>query len=75
MPWAIMHGRPEDFVMLGTGVKCNKLLKFIAFSVFYFIYGNLPPTLAPAAYSHGSLTKQWPRNCEAQDQNRVDVLY
>ena len=26
---------------------------------------ELPPTLAPAAYSHGSVAKQCPRSCEA----------
>ena len=33
--------------------------------MFFFYLWKLPPTLAPAAYSHGSVTKQWPRNCEA----------
>ena len=62
-----MHSRPEDFFMLGTGVKCNKLLQIYCTFFGFFIYDlwKLPPTLAPAAYSHGSVTKQWPRNCEA----------
>ena len=60
-----MHGRPEDFFMLGTGVKCNKLLKVYCIFCILFYLWKLPPTLAPAAYSHGSVTKQWPRNCEA----------
>ena len=60
-----MHGRPEDLFMLGTGVKCNKLLKIYCIFFFYFYLWKVPPTLAPAAYSHGSVTKQWPRNCEA----------
>ena len=59
-----MHGRPEDFFMLGTGVKCNKLLKIYCIFCGFYLW-KLPPTLAPAAYSHDSVTKQWPRNCEA----------
>ena len=35
------------------------------FFFFFFNLWELPPTLAPAAYSHGSVTNQWPRNCEA----------
>ena len=51
--------------MLGAGVKCNELLKnYCIFFVFVCLW-ELPPTLAPAAYSHGSVAKQWPRNCEA----------
>ena len=60
--------------MLGTGVRCNKLLKIIAFSLFVLYLWKLPPTLAPAAYSHGSLTKQWPRKCETHDQT-VSMCY
>ena len=60
-----MHDRPEDLFMLGTGVKCNNLLKIYCNFSFLFYLWKLPPTLAPASYSHGSVAKQWPRNCEA----------
>ena len=60
-----MHGRTEDFVMLGTGVKFNELLQIYCIFFLFFCVWELPPTLAPAAYSHGSVAKQWPRNCEA----------
>ena len=59
-----MHGRTENLFMLGTGVKCNELLKI--YCIFFFIlFVGIAPYLAPAAYSHGSEAKQWPRNCEA----------
>ena len=39
MHYGSRHGHTEDFLMLGTGVKYNKLLKIsIAFSVFFLIY-------------------------------------
>ena len=41
-------------------------------SLFLFYLWEMPPTLALAAYSHGSVAKQWPRNCEAlKIQNRA----
>ena len=46
--------------------KFNELLIiYCIFFVFIFYLWELPPTLAPAVYSHGSVAKQWPRNCEA----------
>ena len=64
MPRAIIHGRTEDLFMLGTGVKFNELLIIYCISLCFFYLWELPSTLAPAAYSHGSVAKQWPRNCE-----------
>ena len=58
-----MHSRTEDFFMLGTGVKFNELLK--NYCILFFYLWELPLTLAPAAYSHGSVANHWPRNCEA----------
>ena len=65
MHYGSKHGHTEDLFMLGTGVKCNKLLKIYCIFFLFFHLWKLPPTLAPSAYSHGSVTKQWPRNCEA----------
>ena len=45
--------------------KCNKLLQIYCIFLFIFYLLKLPPTLASAAYSHGSVAKQWPHNCEA----------
>ena len=50
---------------MGAGVKCNELLKIYFIFLFIFYLWELTPTLVPAAYSHGSVAKQWPRNCEA----------
>ena len=58
-------GTQRIFVMLGTWVKCNNLLKIYCIFFGFFYLWKLPPTLAPAVYSHGSVTKQLPRNCEA----------
>ena len=57
--------------MLGVGAIIDNLLHFLC---FLYLWGRRR-TLAPTAYSHDSLAKQWPRYCEPQDQNRVDVLY
>ena len=59
------HGHTEDFVIVGTGVKCNKLLNIYCIFFVVFYLWKLPPTQAPAVYSHGSVAEQWPRNCEA----------
>ena len=70
MPWTIMHGRTEDFVMLGE-------IQWIIEHLLQFLFNvwELLLTLAPAAYSHGSVAKQWARNMRPQDQNHVDVPY
>ena len=49
----------------GGGIQwiIDNLLHFPFFICFYL--WELPPTLAPAAYSHRSVAKQWPRSCEA----------
>ena len=31
----------------------------------FFVFVGRPRTLAPVAYSHDSVAKQWPRYCEA----------
>ena len=65
MHYGSRHGHTEDFLMLVTGVKCNKLLKIYGIFFVLFYLWKLPLTLAPAAYIHGSVTKQLSRNCEA----------
>ena len=53
---------------MAQGMGTQKILlcwECIAFSVFFFYLWKVPPTIAPVAYSHGSVTKQWPRNSEA----------
>ena len=57
-------GTQRILFMLGTGVKCNQLLKIYCIFFVLFYLWKLPSTLAPTAYSHSSVTKQWPRNCE-----------
>ena len=36
MPRTIMHGPTEDFFMLGTGGKCNELLKIYCIFILFF---------------------------------------
>ena len=52
------------FFSVGDWGKFNELLIIYSISFLFFNCGNCP-TLAPAVYSHGIVTKQWPRNCEA----------
>ena len=59
-----MHGRTGDFLLLGTGRKCNELLIIPCIFYFFFNLWGMPPTLALTAYSHDSVAKPWPRNCE-----------
>ena len=59
-----MHGPTEEFFLLGTGGKCNELLKMYCIFFDFFVLWGRRRTLAPAAYSHDSLAKQWPRYCE-----------
>ena len=64
MHYGSRHAHIEDLFMLGVGAKCNELLKnYCIFFVFVFLWGRRR-TLAPAAYSHDLLAKQWPRYCE-----------
>ena len=64
MHYGSMHAHIEDFFMLGAGAKCNESLKnYCIFFVFGVLWG-CRRTHAPAAYSHDSLAKQWPRYCE-----------
>ena len=58
MHYGSRHGHTEFVLMLGTGVKCNKLLTIYYIFFSFFNLWKLAPTLAPAAYSHGSVTKQ-----------------
>ena len=48
----------------GLGQNAMNYWKFIAFSLFFLFLWGRRRTLAPAAYSHDSLAKQWPRYCE-----------
>ena len=62
----MVQGMPthiDDFVMFGVGAKCNELLKIYCIFFFFCVWGRRR-TLAPAAYSHDLLVKQWPRYCE-----------
>ena len=60
MAWNIMHGSTKNVFLLGTGGKCNKWLnKLCIFFVLLYLWGR-HHTLAPAAYNHDSVAKQWP---------------
>ena len=63
MPWAIMHGHTEDFFKVRDRGKMQRIIDNLLH--FLCFLPPPPPTLAPAAYSHGSVAKQWPCNCEA----------
>ena len=52
------------FFYVGDRGEIQRIIENVLY--LFFNLWELPPTLAPAAYSHGSVTKQWPRNCEDQ---------
>ena len=72
-----MHGSTDEFFLFNRNQgKMQSIIDNLLHFLFLFLYlWGLPPTLAPAASSHDSGAKQWPRYCEAQDQNGVDGPY
>ena len=55
------------FMSKAKGVIISNVSKIITFSLFFILFMETAPYPSPrcAAYSHSSVTKQWPRNCEA----------
>ena len=65
MQYGSRHGHIEELFLWGTGGECNEFL--IIYCIFFVLgdFWGRPRTLAPAAYRHDSVAKQWPSYCEA----------